>query len=152
MLSVILLGPHEDRGTMRPFPRITFSRAKLARLRVVAIVTLALGGCAPSKPLILAPTTSGARHGPAYATVAAVRPIRAFAGLGIDPQAAILTAMSGSPSSPAPSASSSEIVVRTDGGETLSVVQPDSADLAPGERVIIVPGGLTRLTPASPQS
>jgi hypothetical protein len=93
-----------------------------------------------------------APNGPHYATVETVRPIHASAAMERDPQAAILAAMSVSQSGTATSATSAEIVVRMDGGETLSVIEPDSAGLAPGRRVIVMPGELTRLVPVPPQT
>jgi outer membrane lipoprotein SlyB len=49
----------------------------------------------------------------------------------------------------------SEVVVRTDDGQTLSVVQPDPAGLVPGVRVEVVPGPtphLVRPSLSSPAS
>jgi TOBE domain len=151
-MSVILPDAQKVRATVWRTAGITFLRAAFHGLRVPLLVAATLPGCASARPPVLKPQAAVAPVGPAYATVAAVRPIRPLAPAGGDTQAAILAAMSVSPAVAAAGGSSSEIVVRTDGGETLSVVQPNSADLTPGERVIIVPAGLPRLVPASPQS
>ncbi len=152
LMSVLLRDAQDARAAVWPDAAITFPRAVFRGGGVPVMAVLVLFGCAPAKPPILRPHAAAASDGAAYATVASVRPIRAFAVAGIDPEAAILAAMSLSPADMGTSDASSEIVVRTDGGETLSVVQPNSAGLAPGERVMVVPGGLPRLVPASPRS
>jgi hypothetical protein len=151
-MSVILRAAQEHRAAVRPIAAITFPRAGLRCCTVLGMAAVALFGCAPAKPPILAPQAAVAPGGPAYATVATVRPIPAFAAAGGGGQAAILAAMSIPQSAMGTSGASSEIIVRTDGGETLSVVEPDSAGLALGERVIVVRGGLLRLVPSSPRS
>jgi outer membrane lipoprotein SlyB len=166
MVSLILPGGQEDREAVGS-AKITYPRAGWHRLGVAALATLALSGCAPSTPprlapqalapqalapQALAPQAMTAPSGPHYATVETVRPILASADMARDPEAAILAAMSVSQSGTATSATSAEIVVRMDGGETLSVIEPDSADLAPGRRVIVMPGELTRLVPVPPRT
>jgi outer membrane lipoprotein SlyB len=120
------------------------------------IVVTALAGCAPPRPPVTQASpaeTAAGLQGPAYATVASVRPIGGFGTTAdTNPDAAILPAMGVAASAMPSGSASSEIVVRTDGGETLSVVQPDAAGLSPGERVMVLPGGLPRLTPVSPAS
>jgi hypothetical protein len=161
MVSLILPGGQEDREAVGS-AKITYPRAGWHRLGVAALATLALSGCAPSTPprlapqalapQALAPQAMTAPSGPHYATVETVRPILASADMARDPEAAILAAMSVSQSGTATSATSAEIVVRMDGGETLSVIEPDSAGLAPGRRVIVMPGELTRLVPVPPRT
>ncbi len=150
-MSAGLRNAQKDRGAVWLTAPITFARASWKPLIVVA----ALAGCAPPRPPVTqdSPAEMAAGlQGPAYATVASVRPIGGFGTAETNPDAAILPAM-GVASSAMPSGrASSEIVVRTDGGETLSVVQPDAAGLSPGERVMVLPGGLPRLTPVSPAS
>ena len=153
-MSVGLHDAQEDRGAVWRFVAITFLRARFRALSVPLLMAIGLVGCATVTPPVL--EAQGSKQaavvptGPDYATVAAVRPIRVFAAAADDPQAAILAAMNGSDSAAAPGSASSEIIVRTDNGETLSVVQPDSSRLTPGERVMIVPGGLPRLVPVLP--
>jgi hypothetical protein len=135
-MSEKLHGAQEARGSVWPTGRITFLRGIATPLTAV----LALSGCAPS-PVARA-----------YATVAAVRPIGSFASSGSDPDAAILPAMGVSSAVGSVSGAMSEIIVHTDSGETLSVVQPSTVALAPGERVIVLPGSGRRLVPAPPSS
>ncbi len=136
-MSVILQNAQEDRGAVWLIGTITFP----------LMAVLALSGCAPASQ---APV-SQALGGSTVAIVAAVRPIPALAMTGNDPQAAILAAMGVSPAARAPDEAVSEIILRRDDGEAQSVVQPDAADLAPGERVMVVPAGsVRRLMPAPP--
>lgn len=116
---------------------------------------LALTACATGRPPApQAGSTVAAPTGPDYATVAAVRPINdegsggGGAAPGGDPRADILAAMGVSPVAASGQAAPSEIVVRTDGGDTLSIVQTGGAGFTPGERVVVVPGGQPRLVPA----
>ncbi len=140
-MSVILQNAQEDRGAVWLIGTITFP----------LMVVLALSGCAPARAPALQAPVSQALGGPTVAIVAAVRPIPALAMTGNDPQAAILAAMGVSPAARAPDEAVSEIILRRDDGEAQSVVQPDAADLAPGERVMVVPAGsVRRLMPAPP--
>jgi len=122
----------------------------MGRITFPLMVVLALSGCAPARPPLSQPQ-AGLSAAAVFATVAAVRPIPALGGSVNDPQAAILAAMG---VSVAPGGAASEIVLRRDDEATESVVQPTTAaDLAPGERVMVVPGGSgQRLVPATPQS
>ena len=124
---------------------ITFSRADFNGVGIAFLAALGLLGCAPASPPIAQPQPQTEPEGPGYATVAAVRPIVNPRATEFDPQKAILAAM-GLPWAPgAAIGASSEIVVRTDGGEIPSVVQPDpgapASSLKLGERVMVVPGG-----------
>jgi outer membrane lipoprotein SlyB len=150
-MSKRLHAAQEDRGSVWRAGLITFSRAKGSALVMSGLgALLALSACATGKaPLSQAHEAVAAPTGPDYATVAAVRPISED-GSGGDPRADILAAMGVSTAAAATAgpAAPSEIVVRTDGGETLSVVQAGGAGFAPGERVIILPGGQPRLAAA----
>jgi hypothetical protein len=139
----------KDRGAVWGAGLITFSGAKGSVLAMGGLgVLLMLSACATGKAPVLQPRDAGAGPaGPDYATVAAVRPINE-GGSGGDARADILTAMGVSPLAGAGQAAPSEIVVRTDDGETLSVVQAGGAGFVPGERVTVVPGGQPRLVPA----
>jgi hypothetical protein len=147
-MSNRLRAAQEYRGSVWRRVVITFLRAPSGGSRAPFLAVLALFGCAPAKPPVVNRQVMAEPGGPAYATVAAVRPIGAF-GSGIDPQAAIRAAIG--VSSAAATRPSCEIVVRTDDGGTLSVIQPNVADLTPGERVLVVPGALPRLVPAPAQ-
>ena len=152
-MSEKLHGAQEARGSVWPTRRITFLRGIATPLTAV----LAFSGCAPARPPALQQqaTVSATAPSPvarAYATVAAVRPIGSFASSGSDPDAAILPAMGVSSAVGSVSGAMSEIIVHTDSGETLSVVQPSTVALAPGERVIVLPGSGRRLVPAPPSS
>jgi outer membrane lipoprotein SlyB len=127
----------------------TFARAAAGPLPAILGLALTLCGCAPTaRPSLTAaaPETPAGPTGPAYGTIDAVRPARLSDGLaGGDAEAQILTAMG--VAVPAGGAAGSEIVVQTDDGQTLSVVQANPAGLAPGQRVEIVPGAMPRLEP-----
>jgi outer membrane lipoprotein SlyB len=143
-----LRGDQEDRGLVCSARTITFLRG----LGTVGIVAGALSGCATVKPPISQPQAA-ALPSRADATVAAVRPIGAFGSPGSNPDAAILPAMGISPAAAGMSGAMSEIIVRMDGGETLSVVQRSAVAFAPGERVVVLPEGTgPRLVPAPPPS
>lgn len=144
-MSNRLRAAQEYRGSVWGSSVITFLRAPSGVSRVSLLAVLALFGCAPAKPPASNRQVAVAPGGSDFATVAAVRPIGAF-GSGIDPQAAIRAAIG--VSSAATTRASCEIVVRTDDGGTLSVIQPNVADLTPGERVLVLPGTLPRLVPA----
>ena len=154
-MSVVLHQAQEHRGNVWWSEVFTFARLRWGSLGASSLMALALAGCAPAGAPVTqnpAPETASALHGPAYATVASVRPLRDFGMPANDPDAAILPAMGlagGSTVSRAPPGSASEVVVRTDGGETLSVVQSGAA-LSPGERVRVLPGNVPRLTPVTP--
>jgi outer membrane lipoprotein SlyB len=146
-MSEILRGAQKDRGVVRRPASVTIPWSGWSRIGLPPLVVLTLFGCAPARPLVLQPQATAAVVGPAYATVTAVRPIRPVAS---NQETAILAAMGVAPS--AGSSTSSEIVVRTAAGQTLSVVQPNAAHLAPGDKVMVVPGGVTRLEPVPPPS
>jgi hypothetical protein len=129
---------------------ITFSRPGLEGKGVLMMAVLVLSSCAPARAPMLSPPQ--AATGPDYATVAAVRPIPGTAAGEIDPQADILTAMGLSPAATARGGAKTEIILRRDDGETLSVVEPKAADLVPGERVMVLPGDQPRLAPVPPAS
>jgi hypothetical protein len=153
-MSEKLRGAQKDRGCVWPIGRITFLRGIVTPLTAV----VALFGCAPERapavqPQAAAPAAAVSPAGPAYAKVAAVRPIGAFGSSGDSPDAAILPAMGISTAAAARSGAMSEIIVHTDRGDTLSVVQPSDVALVPGERVLVLPAASgRRLVPAPPPS
>jgi outer membrane lipoprotein SlyB len=142
--------PKEQKGRdgVRRDGAFTFARVASGPFPVAVALALALSACAavsrPS-PTAARPETPVGPTGPAFGTVATVRPLTLAAGAtGNSPEAQILTAMGvGAPVG----AAGSEIVVQTDDGQTLSVVQANPAGLARGERVEIVPGAMPRLAP-----
>jgi hypothetical protein len=105
---------------------------------------LLLAGCAthPEPPVPKAPTAplTGLRG-----TILAMRPVPAETP---DPARLLLSGLGtqgGSADSHA-----FEFIVRTEGGTTISIVQPQSSGLHPGERVSILRGAETRIdAPAS---
>jgi outer membrane lipoprotein SlyB len=81
-----------------------------------------------------------------YGVIVSRRPIEAPADGAM--RASILGALgSGLPASGVPAALS-EFIIRQDNGQTVSVVQADTGDLKPGERVVLSLGPRTRLAPA----
>jgi outer membrane lipoprotein SlyB len=145
-MSGRLRNNHNDRGRVWRRAVFTFTRAAIAPLP--AALALALSACAPtvrSSPTASMSGSPSGPTGPAYGTIAAVRAVIPMAGTaGDNPEFQILTAMGVA----APGAAAgSEIVVQTDDGQALSVVQANPAGLAPGERVEIVPGAIPRLEP-----
>jgi hypothetical protein len=150
----------EGRGVVWSRAVITFSRARrgLGAALTATALALALAGCVAAKqPLLRAPLAVMAPTGPAFATVSAVRAINETgteAGSASDPRASILAAMGRSPIAAATgNVAAVEIVVKTDDGQTLSVVQPDAGGLAPGQRVVVLPeGGRQMVAPAPPAS
>jgi hypothetical protein len=110
------------------------------------IIVSAVAGCAPSarpNTAAVAPESPRGPGGPAYATVDAVRAIPLAGAGGGSPQAQILTAMG--IATAGGGGGESEVVVQTDDGQTLSVVGANTAGLAPGDRVLVVPGAVPRL-------
>jgi hypothetical protein len=91
----------------------------------------------------VAPESPAGPGGPAYATVDAVRAVPPPAAGGASPQAQILTAMGLATAGGGDG--EAEVVVQTDDGQTLSVVGADAAGLAPGDRVLVIPGAVPRL-------
>lgn len=124
----------KDRFPVRFIASITNARGGLgAALGVIA--SLALTGCAASEGRVATtapatPLTTGTN----YATVTLIRPAPAASPQGTG---AVLTAM-GLPPTSAAGAAEAEVVVRTDDGRTLSVMQPDAPGIVPGARVVVV--------------
>ncbi|GAB0116442.1 hypothetical protein [Acidisoma sp. 7E03] len=98
-----------------------------------------LGGCAGTPaPQAVAPLAStGAGMG---GTVAAVRPVPTAAA-GTEGQ--LLAALGQAQTVSAPA--QSEVLVRTDDGQVLSVLVPAAEEVAPGARVVVLPGAPLRL-------
>jgi len=110
------------------------------RVAALAPLGLLLAGCAApasAPPLSAAPGASA----PLYATVAAVRPVPAASSQ----TAAQLLASLGQPQTPGSGAGRSEVLVRTDDGQVLSVLASSSAGFMPGSRVVVLPGTPMRL-------
>jgi len=117
--------------------------SRLLRSTSVAVCLLAVGGCARHvDTAAVAPAAApGARGG----VIAAMRPVAfPMPAAGADMRGTILRAIA-----PAASATAAltEIIVRVDGGDTLSVVQADAAGLRPGARVSVA-GDAPRVTPS----
>lgn len=96
-----------------------------------------LAGCAGTSPApMTAPVVSAGQGG----TVAAVRPVPAGAA---QTEGQLLAAL-GQPQT-AEAEARSEVLVRTDDGQVLSVLAPAAEGFAPGARVVILPGAPLRL-------
>lgn len=101
---------------------------------------LLLAGCAaPARPVATTSAEGAGLSGPVYATVDLVRPVPA----GTQTSGALLAAL-GLPGATAGGARS-EVLLRTDDGQRLSVVTPDASGMAPGTRVVVLPGSPLRI-------
>jgi outer membrane lipoprotein SlyB len=96
------------------------------------ILMLSLAGCAAPAPHIASSGGEAATARGVQATILAIRPVPPAAPQG---STAILTAM-GAPAGQ--TTGESEIILRTDDGAILSVVQAESSGLAPGARVVVL--------------
>jgi len=145
-MSDRLRGSQKTRELVWETALITMSRVTwLARF--VATATLLLCGCA-TRPLVAVSSPDagfGGPSGPHYATVESVRPIPGT-GAAAASSTQILTAMGVAPGG---GAAAEEVVLQTDDGQTLSVVEPAGALLAAGARVRVLPGSQPRLVPVS---
>ena len=151
-MSEFLRGAQKYRESVLSGRRITLPLAQLGCAAALLTASL-LTGCAPTRPPVVMQQSAVAPAGPAYATVVAVRDIPASGAGGNNPRSAVLTAMGLAQT--AEQGASSEIVVRTEDGAALSVVEPDAANpaanLKVGAKVMVVRGGLLRLVPAPPE-
>ncbi len=151
-MAIRLRNAQTNRGRVWRHGRITFSRAGSGAVGLLLMAVMPLAGCAPAQAPVAAQPQATGPAGADYATIAAIRPIPpAGTGGGVDPQTEILAAM-GLPPAPA-TPGSTEIILRRDDGDTLSVVEPGAAALSPGERVMLRPGnGEPQLVPVAPAS
>ena len=111
------------------------------RWRILAfpvLMTLAIGGCAPGKP-VPPPAAASARSGPGQGTIVSVRPVVA------PPSAASRILIAGISGHGDAVRAVSEFIVRTDDGRTLSLVQSNEANFRQGDRVALTAGARTRL-------
>ncbi len=113
-----------------------------ALFRPIAAVLLLVGVAACATPAAVeapAPTGRGAAiHG----TIVSVRAIAPPAAAG-DPRASIIGAIGARPGSSG--AQSVEIIIRGDGGQTISVVQANDGDYRVGQQITVTPGDHPRL-------
>jgi hypothetical protein len=108
---------------------------------------LALDGCARHATTAAVPVVppAGVRCG----TIAAIRPtgfappIASAGGVSLS----ILRAIGPVADPAAAQGGATEVIVRTDAGETISVVQGDASGLRPGERVVVTSGAPSRVAP-----
>jgi len=104
----------------------------MARWGAVLALAAWLAACAPT-----APAPQLAAGPPATAVRARVVAVRALDGVSTG-QAPVLRAIGAHADATAtPGAAGTEIVLRTEDGRTVSVVQPDAAGLRPGDQVIL---------------
>lgn len=110
------------------------------RVAALGALGLLLAGCAAptSAPQLSAAPGAAA---PLYATVAAVRPVPAAAA---QTEGQLLASL-GQPQAAGSGAGRSEVLVRTDDGQVLSVLASSTAGFAPGGRVVVLPGSPMRL-------
>ncbi|GAB0113804.1 hypothetical protein [Acidisoma sp. C75] len=116
---------------------VTFSRAAwrgFCRPGLAALLLLALSGCAGAPRTVLVPAAAPS-PGARLATVAAIRPVP---GPAAQSGGALLAALGLGGQQAAPPLA--EVLVRTDDGETLSVVAPAGSAPALGSRVVISAG------------
>jgi outer membrane lipoprotein SlyB len=109
-----------------------------------AAALVLLSGCATSSHQAALAPAGGAAGGLRYATITAVRPVPSPAPAS---GGAILAdlGLGGKTLASAPLA---ELLLRTDDGAVLSLVQPRAAEWVPGSRVLVLPGD--RLTLVRP--
>ncbi len=101
--------------------------------RVAACVLMAaLAGCAAPPPHIVAPGPEAVIPGRLEATVVAIRPVPPATPQG---SGAVLAAM-GAPAGQTDG--NAEVILRTDQGSVLSIVQSGTVGLMPGARVVVV--------------
>ncbi|MCB8883459.1 hypothetical protein ACELLULO517_24640 [Acidisoma cellulosilytica] len=114
---------------------ITISRSLRAGVFGVGFAVPILGvlaGCAAPAPRVLSTEPEAAVAGRIDATIIAIRPVPPAAPQG---GGAVLAAMG---TQNGGGASETEIIVRTDQGNVLSVVQTDVTGLAAGARVVVL--------------
>jgi hypothetical protein len=105
--------------------------------RILALC-LVLAACATPAPAPVAPVSATSSQG----ILVSIRSAAADAAL----RQTILTAV-GANAAPAPGPSA-ELVIRLDGGGTISVIQPDNGALRPGARVLVMSGAQVTVLPA----
>jgi hypothetical protein len=114
---------------------ITISRSLTASVFGIGFACLTAGiltGCAAPAPRVVAAVPDAVPTGRVDATIVAIRPVPPAAPQGGD---AILAAMSAAGSPPA---GQSEVILRTDQGTVLSIVQSDTVGLTVGARVVVL--------------
>jgi hypothetical protein len=120
-------------------PRQSPPKPPFLRLRAVAglafALLLGLAGCSTRRPPPVAASTPPPES--LHGTVLLIRPAGATSGIDRRTETAVLAAIGG-PSAPTPDAG--EILVRTDGGQVLSVVVPATTGLRPGAPVVLLLG------------
>jgi len=102
-----------------------------------ALAALAAASCAPTAPSAGAPFAAARPGGAGSGTVLVVRPVAAVAGADTDWRARLLREAAAAPDAARADAPLAEIIVRTDAGGLISVVQLAGAGLTPGQRVAI---------------
>jgi len=121
----------------------------MTRFALALIALLGVSACAPGTTSSAYPDGSGAAKRVSYGVVVSRRPIEAVGERsGGDVRGAILGAV-GVPTGEEPGTPAFEFIVREDGGQTVSVVQTNEAELRPGERVVLSMGTRTRLSRAA---
>jgi outer membrane lipoprotein SlyB len=116
---------------------------KIRAVHILAIGLLALSSCADHF------TDSGeAAPGSACTgTILAIRPVRDSADRVVLPTPGVLLAVGERPDTPIGRADAVELIVRTESGGLLSVIQARDTALRPGDKVRIVRGARTFIAP-----
>ena len=107
-------------------------RAGLFGTGFAALAAASLSGCAAPAPRVASPGPEAVVSGRVDATVLLIRPVPATTPQG---SGAVLAAM-GAPAGQ--TAGEAEVILRTDQGAVLSIVQSDTRGLMPGSRVVVL--------------
>jgi outer membrane lipoprotein SlyB len=105
------------------------------------LLTVGLAACATPAP-VETPAANG-RAAAIHGTIVSVRAITPPSQTQGDPRTSIIGAIGAHPAAPA--AQSVEIIIRGDGGQTISVVQANDGDYRVGQQITVTPGDHPRL-------
>ncbi len=100
-----------------------------------ALAALVLSSCAPPAPQAGAPSFAAGPGAAGSGTVLVVRKVLVVAGADAAWRARLLREAAAAPDAALGAAPLAEIIVRTDAGGVISVVQPADMDFTSGERV-----------------
>jgi hypothetical protein len=129
---------------MRNFPRYCAARVTKALFLVALTGALALGvaACAPARTeTARTPPVPASSGPPGGGVIVSMRPMTVAAS------DTILIALNEGATTRGARPAEVEFIIREDGGRTVSVVQADAAGFRPGERVMLIGGARTRVTP-----
>jgi outer membrane lipoprotein SlyB len=106
----------------------------------VVVLLLGVAACAPAgTDVVHATAPAGPSRGADGGVIVTMRPVTAASD-------AILVALNeGGAARTGRSGTAMELIIRDDGGRTISVVQTDADGFKPGERVVLTGGARTRI-------